>query len=70
MKKIDELLKAIQEEYLELRQKIAKLSFALVAFPLDGRQKDLLTEQLEFMNSYADVLLRRVEDVVTHNEVE
>lgn len=70
MKNTDELVKALKEEYLELQGKIAKLTFATCTLPLNDRERELLNEQLEYMDNYSETLLERAKYAVEKERAE
>lgn len=60
-------IESIREEYLELQKKISKLKFKLASNGstpdvLDKSEVDLLSEQLEAMERYSELLLKRTKD--------
>lgn len=60
MKPKDRFIDDIRQEYLMLCSKIAKAEFALITFPFDEIEMQLLEKQLKSMKDYAQALLYRV----------
>lgn len=70
MKNTDELVKALKEEYVELVVKMAKLNLAAFTLPLNDRERELLNEQLEYMDNYSETLLERAKYAVEKERAE
>jgi hypothetical protein len=61
MKNVKQLVADLRAEYLGITRKRDEALFALATLPLDDKEKDMLSDQVNYMDWYAKKLAERAE---------
>lgn len=65
MKNAYELTNELREEYLIIQVDISKAKFAHATLELNDEERQLLKDQVEYMEGYADLVKARAEYAIT-----
>lgn len=65
MKNAYELTNDLREEYLRINVDISKAKFAHATLELNSEERQLLKDQVEYMEGYADLVKARAEYSIT-----